>query len=60
MKRGKRRGKRRKMMSESEETELLEAVEMIASSDEFIPCFIISLILPCTHCPSPGYLVHLS
>jgi len=25
-----------------------------------IPCFIISLILPCTHCPSPGYLVHLS
>jgi len=25
-----------------------------------IPCFLISLILPCTHCPSPGYLVHLS
>jgi len=25
-----------------------------------IPCSIISLILPCTHCPSPGYLVHLS
>jgi len=25
-----------------------------------IPCFIISLILPCTCCPSPGYLVHLS
>jgi len=25
-----------------------------------IPCFLISLILHCTHCPSPSYLVHLS
>jgi len=25
-----------------------------------IPCFLISLILYCTHCSSPGYLVHLS
>jgi len=25
-----------------------------------ISCFLISLILPCTHCPSPNYLVHLS